>query len=80
MKKTFGEWLFNYKGKDPTIKDLSEDYKKDFLLNFVPENKPHIKTADLMMWNIGLSFGCTEAKNACKKAAKLYGETLVDWD
>ena len=57
-----------------------QDYKIDYDLNFVPENKTHIKTADLMMWHIGLSFGCTEAKNACKKAAKLYGETLIDWD
>ena len=80
MKKTFGEWLLNYEGKDPTIKDLSEDYKIDYDLNFVPENKTHIKTADLMMWHISSRLGCTEAMDACKKAAKLYGETLVDWD
>jgi|5_EtaG_2_1085323.scaffolds.fasta_scaffold221720_1 hypothetical protein len=81
MKKTFGEWLLAYKGKNPVIQDLRDDYQTDFNSNFKRKNKPHIKTADLMMWHIGLSFGsCKEASDACKEAAVLYGETLKGWD
>ena len=33
-----------------------------------------------MMWHIGSSGGCQEAKEACKEAAILYGEKLEGWD
>ena len=34
MKKTFGEWLLAYKGKNPIIQDLRDDYQSDFIVNF----------------------------------------------
>jgi len=80
MKKTFGEWLLAYKGKNPVIQDLRDDYQSDFNVNFKRKNKPHIKTAELMMWHIGLCGGCQEAREACKEAAILYGEKLEGWD
>ena len=79
MKKTFGEWLLAYKGKNPLIQDLRDDYQTDFNVNFKSKNKPHIKTADLMMWHIG-GQSCKEARDACKEAALLYGEILEGWD
>ena len=79
MKKTFGEWLLAYKGNNPVIKDLRDDYECDFNVNFKSNSKPHIKTAELMMWHIG-GQSCQEARDACKQAAILYGEKLEGWD
>tara|TARA_R100000231_G_scaffold10542_1_gene12857 strand:+ start:31 stop:273 length:243 start_codon:yes stop_codon:yes gene_type:complete len=80
MKKTFGEWLLSYKGDNPRIKLLSDDYLCDYNINFVSTKKPHIKTAESMMWHIGSCQGSQDAKNACKEAAILYGEILEGWD
>ena len=80
MKKTFGEWLLAYKGDNPKIQLLSDDYLCDYNVNFVSTNKPHIKTAELMMWHIGSCQGSQDAKDACKEAAVVYGEKLEGWD
>ena len=79
MKKSFGEWLLEYKG-NPVVEDLRDDYKSDYSVNFKRRNKPHIKTPELMMWHISMQGACKEAKDTLKEAAILYGEPLVGWE
>ena len=79
MKKSFGEWLLEYKG-DPAVEDLRDDYNSDYSVNFKRRNEPHIKTPELMMWHISMQGACKEAKDTLKEAAILYGEPLVGWE
>ena len=79
MKKSFGEWLLEYKG-NPVVEDLRDDYKSDYSVNFKRRNEPHIKTPELMMRHISLQGACKEAKDTLKEAAILYGEPLVGWE
>mgnify|MGYP003138180239 FL=1 len=76
----FGEWLLNYKGDNVLVQDLRDDYDSDYSVNFKRKNKPHINNPEIFRWHVGFKGGCSEACEAVKEAAILYGEPLVGWD
>lgn len=79
MTQSFGEWLLEYPGDDP-IGDLRDDYAHDYRVSLKPQGCDHVATPELMMWRIGLMQACSEAKQALKDAAVLYGQPLEGWD
>ena len=79
MTQSFGAWLLAYKGDD-AIGDLRDDYARNYRVSFKPQGKDHLATPESMMWHIGLHGACSEARQALKSAAALYGQPLEGWD
>ena len=79
MTQSFGEWLLDYSGDGP-IGDLRDDYARDYRVLLKPQGRDHVESPELLMWRIGLMQGCSEAKQALKDAAVLYGQPLKGWD
>tara|TARA_Y100001963_G_scaffold139940_1_gene206351 strand:+ start:331 stop:591 length:261 start_codon:yes stop_codon:yes gene_type:complete len=76
----FGKWLLDYKGGDPLIQDLRDDYDADYSVNFKPKKIPHLKNPEQFRIRVAMKNGCPEACESVKQAAILYGEPLVGWE
>ena len=77
---SFGEWLLAYEGEDEPIADLRDDYGSDYRVYRKRRGLGHIETPSAMRANMWMHGACSEAIDALKDAAVLYGQPLVDED
>ena len=76
--QTFGKWLLEYKGDNPVVQDLRDDYDSDYSVNFKRINRPHLESPKTFYFYIRWKGACPEALKAVEEAAILYGEPLED--